>query len=465
MSLLSLVLIGCCSGLAAAETVDDVTALSQQMAEAIGELEFARYLARSALASEERADHQAYIEEIRVVLEGSTDDAGTSDGGLIGWLEERIRSSELTMLTRPSRRDESARLQDLTRMYLGLALDACEAASAKLTGRADPTGILQQLYAFLSVALGTPESGPTEPGLKALASLLPTQAVTVEPGNEIQAAIDSVSAGGAVFFEPGTYDAIALSITSDIWLAPIPGGEHQVWLKGTADGPVLRVASPEAAVELSELVIVEGQIGLRVEDASSCRLADCRFLRNARCGIFAMGRSVIVATDTIVRSNRNCGVLAEGRAQVSLVGCDISLNGSSEAESGDVGAGLVLKQQAEVGLLSCSLTGNQGYGIHAMELGVLRTSESSLSYNRLSGIHLRGSAMADVTNCLFGVNGRWDLSVHNADCLAEADEAWDPGEAFVGRLTGTANRSTGIPGNLRLCLGGLPPIDGFETDG
>ena len=429
----------------------------------VEQLEFAQYLARTAVLNAQPEDHVAHSREIISILTGASssesDVALASPIGLIDWAEHAADDPALLSAIRPSIQTNYLYSYLLVVEYLELALSECEQTLAPGQTLNGGELHLKRAYAFLSTALGTSDAAFSADGLKAAEAILPREVSFLSPGDSIQAAVDGLASGGAIFLNAGEYGDQQVILAESIWISRSPAATMQVRIVGRAGFPAFLARGDNVEIELSDLTIAEGYSAIRSEETASCWISDCTLIDNTFAGVEVTANSVMTLTDSRLRGNDLYGVFVTDTARVALANCDVSLNASPTAQS--IGAGIAATDHATLNAQDCSMIGNLGYGIILSGSAILSATNLDIIYSQHSGIHLQQASHAYIATCHIASNGYWDISTYNNDCYAEHASSWNPEKAFTGRLEGIDNSTQAYDGHIRTCLGDYVLPDDF----
>jgi parallel beta-helix repeat protein len=421
----------------------------------VEQLEFAQYLARTAVLSGQPEDQATHCQEIINILSkppvGALDALFASPIGLIDWANHAADDPKLLLVVRPSTQTTFLYSHTLVLGYLELALAECQQALESSKTFSARELHLKKAYAFLSTALGTPDTTFSVNGLKAAEDVLPRQVVFLSPGDSIQKAVDGLPDGGVIFLEAGEYRDQYTIVSKSIWISQSPNTSMQVRLVGRSGLPIFLLRGSAADIELSDLTIAEGYTGVRLEESASCWISDCIIIDNDFAGIEATANSAMTLVGARIRGNYLYGLLASDTARVALVDCDISLNVYINTRY--LGAGIAASGNVTINAQDCSMIGNAGYGIILSGDATLSADNLYLIYSRRSGIHLQQASQASLTTCYIGINGYSDISIYSLECYAEHNEDWSPERTFTGTLEGFDNSTELYHGDIRTCLG------------
>lgn len=291
----------------------------------------------------------------------------------------------------------------------------------------------------------------------------PQCAVTVQPGQSIQQAINKAAEGAIICVAAGSFIE-NLAISKSVTLQG--AGQGQVTITATTLAtPVLRIASStETQVQVHHFILtakagswdasilVEGKanvvlqdvqlsgrgIGLQVKDSARVSVQNAQITHNSVGGI-AEGTSQVAFQDSQIVSNDTDGLRASGSAQVSLKKTKVSGNRSS---------GLSISESSRVTLSDSTVSDNGFAGLYAgsaNDKAEITLTNTKVSGNRYAGLLIRGSAHLALSGSPVSDNG--------SDGLFLEDEA----QARVLNSTISGNKGHGmqvsIPGNLLECKG------------
>ena len=338
-----------------ADLEHDVAEFHQQ----VEQLEFARYLARTALLSPEPADHRANASAIQGFLDPAATDENRTGPGLIRWIQEVSTNDQLLMAVWPSKRESFLRNHEQIATYLSLASQVCEEILRKPESNGGADLHLQQLYAYLTVALGTVADPFSLAGLADSDALLPTEIRWLAPGDSVEEAVQAIAPNGVIFLDEGEYLVSDVVIDKSIWLARSPFAKKQVRLIGLRERPVLRLQGEGTDIELSHLTITYGRIGVQMDGGVSSFISDCMIRENRLTGIVASATAIATLVDTQIRSNYTSGIRCQDSSKLFLLNCHISFNGFAGSLS--PGQGIRISDQASISIQDSLLVGNRGY--------------------------------------------------------------------------------------------------------
>jgi len=424
----------------------------------VADLEFAQYLARTALLAEDLGSTQSHLLELIDILLGTPDDPGS---GLLDWAEDEMRSSELMDIVRPSQRTAFSASMDYVDGYLRVALAEAQLALDQLGTSADSKANIQAAFSFLSSALGTPDEPLSLGGLRVAASYLPPEIVVIGPDIPIEEATAKMLPGSLLFLDTGEYSQGTLTLSRSIWIARYPGASSTVRLMSSENTPAI-IATNGAQVELSDLTVCDSSIGLLLQEKAIVHISDVSITGHSLAGVVASDQSSLTIQRSAIRSNLRYGLRVTDTSRVFLSNSDISLNVS--AAPGAEGAGICAQDAAMVTGTQCELFANRGYGIWGMGESTIVLSGSRIIYSRNGGIHLQEHSKLSLMASHVAINGRTDLSLHVQEYVERWSLEWNPSHEFAGSIEGFGNTTDTSFEGLRVCLGGFALPDGFFID-
>jgi len=235
----------------------------------------------------------------------------------------------------------------------------------------------------------------------------PTDAISVAPGEDVQSALDSCSAGGWVVLARGVHTLTdTLKIPSRITLSG-QGLETILWLDPERTGPTLVNATPDLHdVTLRDLV---------VEGATSCETPnDPNSQRRRRSYQHAPSRAGIVLSalragqmrnlrleHVTVRNCAHDGVAIRGATNVAIHSCDFSDSGGSVVPGPGLQHNLLLARSSK-----CEVRGSRfdtslwGSGIDVSHCQDVSLHNNEAARNALHGIRATESTNVCVTGNL-----------------------------------------------------------------
>ncbi|MFN4218624.1 MAG: right-handed parallel beta-helix repeat-containing protein [Candidatus Bipolaricaulia bacterium] len=173
-------------------------------------------------------------------------------------------------------------------------------------------------------------------------------AVTVQPGQSIQQAINTVAEGAIVCLAPGTFTE---SITINKNLALRGAGRTQTVLQGA----VRIERDQEITVALTSLTVSGSRFsaGVRVAGQALVTLDDV-VVTESFMGVLAVGSARVVIANALVSGNQYDGVRAEGASLLTVQGTRVAENGLD---------GLVVRDSAELKLSESVIENNKRCGL------------------------------------------------------------------------------------------------------
>ena len=185
-----------------------------------------------------------------------------------------------------------------------------------------------------SVPVGPPHPSPQAPTAGGSVRI-DGAAVTVEPGQSIQAALDARTAGGSVVLAEGVYILPqALRVPGDVTLAG-QGKGTILMLEAARTGPAIVNATDDLHDVTLRDFVLEGALSIKTStDPNSDRMTRSYRSAPSRAGIaFSSqhaGQMLKLRLEHVtVRHCTHNGVAIRGAAQVTIIACDFSDNGSS----------------------------------------------------------------------------------------------------------------------------------------
>lgn len=239
-------------------------------------------------------------------------------------------------------------------------------------------------------------------------------AVTVRPGESIQAAIDAAEVGAVICLARGEW---AESIVIEKSLTLVGRGVGRTIIDvGLAVQPVVGVSGRGAEsvdVELKGVTITGGGLGSGVEisgrasvairdchisgraygvvisDSASLTLAGCTISNSPQRGVFLTDSARALITGSRIVGNRRFGIWVDGSAHAALLDSEVSANGSH---------GLWLRDGAQVEFADCSVSDNLGHGIWLTGQSAAQLLRGQVSGNSERGIMAEGSTSVELAD-------------------------------------------------------------------
>ncbi len=242
--------------------------------------------------------------------------------------------------------------------------------------------------------------------------------ITVEPGDSIQAAIDTAPEGAVVCMGEGVWEENLL-ITTNLTLRGQGPGRTVLRARET-DRPVVWISpSPwRQLVEVSvEELTVTGARGsfdrsaILVEEDARATIVTCNISGNEwGVGLWGMARATLV--NCTISQNSSYGIWILEDARATIINTDISQNECA----------IWLTHSAQVTISECTIADNSFTGIQLEASSRAAVTESSISGSEV-GIWLVDSAEADISNCrIFGNSWYGVWIVASAKALISGSE-------------------------------------------
>lgn len=238
--------------------------------------------------------------------------------------------------------------------------------------------------------------------------------VTVQPGESIQAAIDSAEAGAVICLAAGAWIE-NISIDRPLiltgmgarrtFIEPARGLEPVIAVSGQ-DSEVVDVRikglaiqglgggsgvsiRDDAVVEISDCTVSSRLIGIEATDSARLTVVGCTLSALRQRGMVLSGEAQATIRGSRIFGNLGPGLWISHTAEVALVDCEIYGNSSH---------GLRVQHDASVTLDNCSVSANQGCGLWLTERSTAQVRVSSMSRNADQGIKAQGSTKLDITD-------------------------------------------------------------------
>ncbi len=240
-------------------------------------------------------------------------------------------------------------------------------------------------------------------------------AVTVRPGESIQAAIDAAEEGAVICLSRGTWnESIVIdksltlvgrgvgttTIEAVLYLRPTievladDTGAMNVRLHGltiTGDGGSSGVqVNGSASVAIERCDISGKGFGVQVFDSASVALTDCTISENTHRGLVLADSATADVIGCHISENGALGVWVSGFAEATLLDCDISGNG---------GHGLWLRDGARVALTDCRVSRNRGHGLWLTDRSTAQLLRSRISDSYDQGVMAEDSVGVELIEC------------------------------------------------------------------
>lgn len=284
-------------------------------------------------------------------------------------------------------------------------------------------------------------------------------ALTVRPGESVQAAVDAAQPGDVICLARGTWtDTVIidkpLTLTgrgagrTTIQAALITGSAGQnagrdadllkvrlerLTISGRGGGSAIEI-SGQASVEVSDCTITGLLYGVWVSDSASLTLTGSTVSDSPQRGIVLTDSARASIINSGIKANRGLGLWLSGSAQATLLDSEVS---------GNNGHGFWLWDEAQVMLTNSSVSENRGHGIWLTgqseaelqgtdvfrnhERGVMAEGEAKVELNdsrvlsNWHGVELTGEARATLTACTLSQNAFDGIRVqHSAHASVSA---------------------------------------------
>lgn len=239
-------------------------------------------------------------------------------------------------------------------------------------------------------------------------------AVTVKPGESIQAAIDAAGEGDVICLARGVWAEI---IVIDQSLTIVGRGAGRTTIEAAViSGPAGQIAGQDAGqiVVSLEGLTMSGRGGASTVEVSGGALAQVR-----DCTIFGQLFGVQVSDSagldligSTVSGSPQHAVWLTGSARASIVGSRIQENR---------GHGLWLSGSAQATLLDSSVSENSGNGLWLRDEARVVLTDSSVSNNREHGIWLTGQSRAQLARSQVSGNADHGIMAEDSVVLEMAD--------------------------------------------
>ena len=257
---------------------------------------------------------------------------------------------------------------------------------------------------------------PSETGALAgaTAASFPSDAVFLEPGADIQAAIDRYKGTGRwIVLRPGVHSlSQALRLESGITLAG-EGARSILFLDPSADGYAIRNTDKNLHdVALRDLLIEAGTETETHFDPNSRRMLRAYLTSQRRGGVLLMGdrddqMQRLSFRHVTIQNGTQHGLAIRGAKDVSLTACDVSDNGGSVVPGPGFHQNIQVTHSSNVDINACRAdTSPAGNGIEAVCCRNLQITACESARNGRSGIRVADSRAVTVTDCLVEGNLR-----------------------------------------------------------
>ncbi len=217
-------------------------------------------------------------------------------------------------------------------------------------------------------------------------------AVTVQPGESIQAAIDAAPEGVVICLAEGEWEE---HITIEKSLTLRGDGAEATVLRGRiSDRPVVKISVPwrtQVVVAITGVSITDGRgfyngEGVLITGNAQTAFTNCTVSGN-RLGIALWDRAQATITGCTIAKNEY-GIWLSIASQATITACTVSSNNS----------GIILQHDAQASIERCTVSGNKAYGISCS--GNARASVTGCTVSESwTGIILWDGTQATVEGC------------------------------------------------------------------
>jgi parallel beta-helix repeat protein len=234
----------------------------------------------------------------------------------------------------------------------------------------------------------------------------PSCTAIIQPGESIQAAIDTVEEGAVICLAEGTWRENIIIRRS---LTLRGKGANQSSIKGQLEGkPVIQIEG-NLEVRIEELTIAEAKLkgawgtleeqGIRIMGQARVTILDSIIERNGWYGILAGDSAQVTIYNSICRENFY-GIGVGKRARVTISNSTVEKNGVD---------GIILTGSAQVTLSGSTIVKENRFGIYIQGVALAQViiSDSTVVENRGYGIFITGSAKATISSLTVERN-LWD---------------------------------------------------------
>ena len=242
-------------------------------------------------------------------------------------------------------------------------------------------------------------------------------AVTVQPGESIQEAIDAAAAGDVICIAAGTYQEV-LVITHEITVRGTGETPADVEIKGTSrTEPGITITNPEGSEEpfsvTFENITLSNRYpakfhGIEVLGTAGIILTNAQVIGSMRYGLILRDSSTAKITSSTISDSKN-GLLIEDAAEASFAGCSV-------VKSEVLVKGSAYVQIADSDFSATSVDVYAGAGISAIEStldrgthrvsGTADYTDCSFQYGGGNSVNCNASARLTMTGCNVSHNGR-----------------------------------------------------------
>ncbi len=312
-------------------------------------------------------------------------------------------------------------------------------------------------------------------------------ALTIRPGDSIQAVLNQAPPGAVICLEAGTW-AENLTITKPVVLRG--AGPSQTVVRGVELArPVVTVGPMEVPGEVAlvglGMTSASGSCGdplgcahgLLVHGEARVAVENCAFSGNGADGVQVRGKSQVRLSRVTIADNTGYGLRVVDEAMAQMEGGALSgnrnggiwlsdaakleLHRSEVARSGRTG--IWLRDRADLSGEGSRVVQSGGHGVWAQGQAVLRLSQWVLSDNRDTGLLLEDSVQASVLTtriekAWYGVEVRSNARLEFTGCVVQ-EMQWD-GVRVGGRASAQVVGCTLRQGNgSGISVSGQPQVE------
>lgn len=212
-------------------------------------------------------------------------------------------------------------------------------------------------------------------------------AITVQPGQSIQAAIDAAPQGAVICLAEGEWRE-DLTVAKSLTLRG--SGTEKTTIKGREVGwwPVIEIGgSPETEVWIEGIAIVGGNNGIWARGSSKVQLSSVTVEGNRQNGITIWDLADVTILGSTVATNRHHGIAISDLATAFIADSSIKHNGWFGIEG---------RGSAQVNLSNSIVTDNGEYGLFLQGASEITIRESTVR-SAVLGIGISGTARAVIT--------------------------------------------------------------------
>lgn len=282
--------------------------------------------------------------------------------------------------------------------------------------------------------------------------------ITVQPGESIQAAVDSAPEGAVICLAEGEWEedlAVTRSVTLrgsgvgrtrikgqevgwwpvieigdsreiEVWIEgiAIEEGNNGIWVRGSS-----RVQLSSVAVEgnrqngitiwdLADVTIVGSTVatsrqhGLAISDSASVIITDSTIMHNGWSGIEGRGSAQVILSDSTVTGNGECGLFLQGASEITIR--------ESTVRSAVLGIGV--SETAHAVIAGSLIEGGESGGIYLEDTAHAMITVSTIAGGEsLYGITIVGTAQASITHSVIADHWLHGISVWNSATVSIAN--------------------------------------------